>query len=81
MRDKHYLVITKVVAGMFADFCNASNRGDKFTWNNFPNIVASHVSSTFFVYFTKKQNVCVGDVEKEAKDYAENLCRRAGYIE
>lgn len=71
------------VAGTFADFHSPKNVGAKFTWGRFPEIVASLVRAQVFIIFGRMPKN-ISEVEdyayKTAKDLAEALVVRAGYV-
>lgn len=77
---KQTLVAECIIAGMFADFSNPEFRGPNFTWANFPAIVTSHVSSTFFVYFRTPPKYDPAALEQYCTSRATDLATRAGFV-
>lgn len=77
----HYCV--SFVAGMFAEFNNPVNRGENFTWEKFPELVATVAKAQVFIIFARKPKNMV-EVEEysyiTAKDFAEALVVKAGYV-
>lgn len=77
----HYCI--SFAAGMFAEFHNPAIRGENFTWDKFPDLVANLVKAQVFIIFARKP-LDMSEVEEysyvTAKGFAESLVFKAGYV-
>jgi len=88
MRELHQLRIANqcyaVVSGMFAMFLNDKMRGGRFTWDKFPDMMATScaIQVALNVKHAKKDEA---EYEAKAEEYgreiATHLIKRAGFVE
>lgn len=79
--DKVSLVCHATVAHMFAMFCNAKYRGDKFTWSNFPDMMASQCDTQVFMANIKgkDQEAIKEHARKTGYEIAKRMVEQAGF--
>ena len=63
------LVAYATVSNLFATFHNPKMRGEKFTWDNFPDIAQSMVATQVFMSVVIKDN----KKQKEAEEYGKKI--------
>jgi len=72
-----------LVGSMFADFHDDNMKGSNFTWENFPNMMASLASANVSCVIRTNKNT-KKDIEtfatNTAKDFATILLKNAKYI-
>lgn len=66
-----------VVARLFASFHNPKFRGDKFSWNNFPNMMESYcMNQVFMANIANKNNTKACEYAAvKGKEFAEELVK------
>lgn len=70
------------VLGMFADILNEQNRGNSFTWEEFPSAVASLAEASVFMMHTQQKTLKEAEelVRVQCLHIAKSTLKRAGYI-
>lgn len=61
-----------LVSGRFADMIKKENKGRKFYWNDFPDLMADRCATEIFLY------IDMSDYSDEEKDLLENTARNFG---
>jgi hypothetical protein len=79
--DRVSLVCHATVANMFAMFCNEKYRGENFTWDKFPKMMAGQCRSQVFMADIrgKNQNEVFEHAEKTGFDIAKHMVETAGF--
>ena len=75
------LIVTKIVAGLFADMSNDRYRGPNFRWARFHEMAADWAVSNFGLYFREGYKYNENKIRKHAESYAKELVGRAGYTD
>lgn len=80
--DKVSLVCHATVSHMFAMFCNPKYRGEKFKWENFPDMMAGQCETQVFLANIKGRNQ--EEIKEHARDtgarIAQKMIEDAGFI-
>lgn len=67
------------VCSNFASFCNPKNRGPKFSWTEFADMMENYADSWMFVHHVKGDREQVNTLARKfAREIAEGMLRRAG---
>lgn len=88
MRELHQIRIANhcyaTVCHMFAMFLNDKMRGDKFTWDKFPDMMATSraIQVALNVKHTKKDEIeYEAKAEQYGREIATRLIKTAGFVE
>lgn len=76
---KQDLIVTKIVAGLFANMSNDRYRGPNFKWAIFHEMAADWAVSNFGLYFRTGYKYNEDEIREYAESYAKQLVGRAGY--
>ncbi len=79
--QKQDLIVTKIVAGLFVDFCNPIMRGPKFKWSTFHEMAGGWVTSCFHLYFKDGYKFKEEVIREHAESYAKEMVQRAGFTD
>lgn len=70
------------VTGMFADFCNPSNRGPNFNWNNFAEMCIRKADVWMICHHVSGNKKYVNAIARQyTKEIATLMVDRSGFLE